>query len=224
MFDQDNNHGPIVAFEWATGFSGPRAYLQFNHIYQASRDVQYFTNLANICVTPNFLGKFTDREGATLLRYRAWKLFRLRSPEGTVPTEPAGYEKLKWADPLPPLADVEGTMRRIMSSKPKDGATCSVYELGWIFSDFVPDLTVHTDTHRGGGSVRSVASRNLKPARENTIEHLCVELLERNLPYEVILRQVRDKFPLSKTTRKSLDWYKNKKKKLDEIARSVSAP
>jgi hypothetical protein len=54
MFDTDGNHGPIFAFCCATGFDGNKNYLQFNHVYGGkaeSKNVEFFTNLANICVS-----------------------------------------------------------------------------------------------------------------------------------------------------------------------------
>ena len=155
MFDIDGNHGPIFAFCWATGFFGAKNYLQFNHIYGGrteSKNVEFFTNLANICVTPTFLAKFTDKHFATLLQFRAWDLFGFRSPQGAIPPKPDAYDRLEWASPLDPLSDVEGRMRDIMSTKPSDSATRSVRELGWVFSSFEPDLTI--DRQRSGAPAR----------------------------------------------------------------------
>jgi len=151
MFDIDGNHGPIFAFCWATGFDGGKNYLQFNHIYGGRterKNVELFTNLANICVTPTFLGKVTDKYCAPLLKSRAWDLFRLRSPDGAIPPKPDGYDQLEWAPPLDALSDVEGRMRDIMSTKPKDSATRSVRELGWVFSSFQPDPTIERKTSK----------------------------------------------------------------------------
>ena len=97
MFDIDGNHGPIFAFCWATGFDGDKNYLQFNHILRRphrKQNVNSFTNLANICVTPTFLAKYTDKLCSTLLQFRAWDLFRW-SPQGTIPPKPDGYDRLE---------------------------------------------------------------------------------------------------------------------------------
>ena len=158
MFDQDGNHGPIFAFCWATGFDGDKNYLQFNHIYggSASKNVEFFTNLANICVTPSFLAKFTDRHCVELLRFRAWRPFGLRSPQGAIPLKPDGYDRLEWAPPLGFLNNVGGRMRDIMSTKPRDSLTRSVRELGWVFSSFEPDPTITRS--RSGSPLRRIES------------------------------------------------------------------
>jgi hypothetical protein len=161
MIDTDGNHGPIAAFCWATGFVYKKELdLHFNHICTPANNVELFTNLANICVTPSFLTKITDRRGASLLQYRAWELFgSLLSRE--TPMKPAGYDRLEWASPLDPLTSVEDRMRHMMSSKPKDSATRSVRELGWIFSSFVPDPTIdRTECHPLGELRRAERTPN----------------------------------------------------------------
>lgn len=135
----DDNRGPTVAFCWATGYSGRTEHLQFNHIYLQSDDVEFYSRLSNMCVTPTFLAKITDRQGAQFLRFRAWELFGLLPPNGAAPKMPDGYDGLEWAPPLDPLADVESTMRQKMSTKPKDRVTQSVRELGWVYSSYKPD-------------------------------------------------------------------------------------
>jgi hypothetical protein len=138
----DDNRGPIMAFRWATGFSGKTAHLQFNHVHAQSDNMDFYTALSNICVTPTFLAKVTDGHGALLLRFRAWELFGLLPPSGAAPKMPEGYDRLEWAAPLDPLADVEGMMRKTMSTKPKDRVTQSVRELGWVYSSFQPDPAI----------------------------------------------------------------------------------
>jgi len=219
MNDQDGNHGPIMAFRWATGFGGSSD-IQFNHIYQVgkrykvSERVQYFTNLANLCVTPTFLGRYTDKLGSNLLQYRAWELFRLLSPEGKIPVKPARYDLLNWAPPLDPVSDVESLMREMMSTKPKDALTESVRELGWVFSAFQPDPSIDRDAARAPRAVRTPNHSNPRLAGPYTIERLCIGLLEKNVPHNTILAEVKRQFPRARTTEKCLAWYKNKMKRL----------
>jgi hypothetical protein len=170
MVDTDGNHGPIAAFCWATGFVFKKdSHLHFNHIYAESKNVELFTNLINICVTPSFLTKITDRHGASLLRYRAWELFG-SPPDGEIPPKPADYDRLEWAPPLDPLSDVEDRMRHIMSTKPKDNTTRSVRELGWIFSSFEPDQSIDRPKH-GFGSAEGSPNTPIRRPRDTSINN-----------------------------------------------------
>jgi len=54
----DDNKGPTDSFIWSNGIKrGQYNDTQFNHIWEVSRDVEIYTSLANICVTPSFLSK-----------------------------------------------------------------------------------------------------------------------------------------------------------------------
>jgi len=164
MVDIDGNHGPIAAFCWATGFVYRKdTHLHFNHIYAESKNVELFTNLVNICVTPSFLTKITDRHGgASLLRYRSWELFG-SLPNVEIPPKPTDYDRLEWAPPLDPVSNVEDRMRHIMSSKPRDNTTQSVRELGWNFSSFEPDPTIDRPKREFGGGEERPNTNYLNP-------------------------------------------------------------
>ncbi len=52
----DDNESPTSAFVWANGSVLKSSKdVQFNHIYADARNVNLYTCLANICVTPAFL-------------------------------------------------------------------------------------------------------------------------------------------------------------------------
>ena len=151
----DDNRGPTVAFCWSTGFPEKNPHLQFNHVYAQCDDVEFYTALANICVTPAFLAKMTDGHCTKLLQFRAWELFGFLPNGGDAPKMPDGYDRLDWALPLDPLSDVEQKIRKTMSTKPKDRVTQSVRELGWVFSSFKPEPLIST----GGDNPRLHVTR-----------------------------------------------------------------
>jgi hypothetical protein len=140
----DDNTAPTDAFIWANGISRS-AYqdVQFNHVW-SSNDVSMYTSLANICMTPAFLAKLTDTDGNVreLLRFRAFDLFNGFALIGNQPTMPQGYKDLIWAEPLPPVYDLEKRVRAEMIRKPKSRTVKSARELGWFFSSFMPDTTI----------------------------------------------------------------------------------
>jgi hypothetical protein len=141
----DDNRAPACAFLWANGFatgSVKRLFgdVQFNHVWSDSRNVQAYTCLANLCVTPSFLAKLTDTDEIirALIRRRAYDLYGF-APEGEPPSAPAGYGDIHWCDPLPAVAEVEEAFRRAMGSKAKDRVTRCAREIGWVYSDYRPD-------------------------------------------------------------------------------------
>lgn len=136
---QDDNTGPTDAFLYANGLvRGSYRDVQFNHLWQNTQDVESYTCLANVCVTPSFLAKLTDTDAEirTLLRYRAYQLYGY-TPSGAVPY-PEGFEKLRWADPLPPVTRLESAMRQAMHGKKGRTVECA-RRIGWLFSGFAPD-------------------------------------------------------------------------------------
>lgn len=148
----DDNTSPTNAFVWANGLVVKRYKdVQFNHIWASSKDVALYTNLANICVTPAFLAKLTDtdKEICSLLQYRAYELFNGFKPSNKlVPAKPQGYDDLVWAVPLPEVNDLEAALRQAIRTKSKDRTVCSIQELGWYFSGFMPEPTVKSITRR----------------------------------------------------------------------------
>lgn len=138
----DDNTAPTEAFLFAHGISrSSYRDVQFNHVWQSANEAESYTSLANICVTPSFLAKLTDTDAeiASTLRYRAFGLYGY-APAG-VPAEPPGYAELRWAEPLPPVAQLEATLRAAMRGKKGRTVACA-RRLGWLFSDFRPDPTL----------------------------------------------------------------------------------
>lgn len=141
----DDNTSPTEAFIWANGISRSTYQdIQFNHIWSDSKDVSLYTNLANICVSPAFLAKLTDTDGyiCELLRFRAYELYNGFAPFGVQPIKPQGYEDLIWAEPLPPVRDLEGQLRREMVRKRSNRTVRCAREFGWLFSSFEPDMRI----------------------------------------------------------------------------------
>lgn len=140
----DDNNGPSRVFEWAIEGGLDWKDVQFNHIYSGSQNVELYTSLANICVTPAFLAKLTDTdpEVVELLKYRAFDLYGFL-PSGLVaPKKPAYYDLLKW-HAFPDLVhNLEDLYRRRMKSAPKNRATISAKKIGWIFSGFKADSSI----------------------------------------------------------------------------------
>ncbi len=143
----DDNSSPTDLFLWANGLakSGCRD-VQFNHVYDRATtrlsgdgQLEVYTALPNICVTPAFLAKLTDTdlEVRAALRYRVYDLYEY-APDG-VPTRPGGYMRLTWRDPLLPVDDPEGILRQRLHKCSKRRITDSARELGWRYSQYRPD-------------------------------------------------------------------------------------
>lgn len=141
----DDNKGPTDAFIWAHKIQrGQYEDIQFNHIWDCSQDVDAYTNLANICVTPSFLAKLTDTDKyvCDCLRYRSYDLYRWFPHGKTVPIKPNGYGNINWAATLPVVNNLEKVYRTAMRSKRKDRTTASCRDIGWLFSNFLPDNNI----------------------------------------------------------------------------------
>lgn len=136
----DDNRSPAVAFEWAHGIR-ERPDVQVNHVWPRSQDVTVYTALANLCLTPAFLSKLTDTDVTIrgLLRYRAFDLFGYSHHDEPQPLKPDGYDRVIWAEPLPPVDNLEAALRNAMRTKPKDRVVVCARQLGWLFSGFKPD-------------------------------------------------------------------------------------
>lgn len=140
----DDNNGPSRVFEWAIEGGLDWKDVQFNHIYSGSQNVELYTSLANICVTPAFLAKLTDTdpEVVELLKYRAYDLYGFLPQGLQPPKKPAYYDLLKW-HAFPDLVhNLEDLYRRRMRSAPKNRATIAARKIGWIFSGFRPDPSI----------------------------------------------------------------------------------
>lgn len=136
-----DNQSPTLAFLWANDLFGARKprEVQYNHIYRCSQDATCYTSLANICVTPSFLAKLTDknREIINLLQYRAWCLYRFRPEEFETPKKPACYSDLDWAPhPCEPCSKPE-LVKRLndrIEKNPKSRIAIASSEFGWLFA------------------------------------------------------------------------------------------
>jgi hypothetical protein len=141
----DDNTSPTLSFLWSAGLGkGPD--IQFSHLWTASRDPDAYTALWNLCVTPAFLAKATDGSNhpdvLAALRYRAFDLYG-RVPSGFPdPPKPDGYGHLRWAPFAPAVSDLERELRQRLAGSPKSRPTIASRELGWHFSDWVPDSTL----------------------------------------------------------------------------------
>jgi hypothetical protein len=140
----DDNAGPHMAFIVANQLktiAGERD-LQLNHLWDGlTRDVRYYTSLANLCVTPSFLAKLTDHssEIQALLRFRAYELYGWHPTEMARPDKPPTYGQLEWAAPLEPVSEIERLFRGHMRTKLKNRVVVSVRRYGWFFSNWKPD-------------------------------------------------------------------------------------
>jgi hypothetical protein len=140
----DDNKSATDAFLWANGLSRRGRDTQFNHVYATSLDVEAYTALPNICMTPAFIAKLTDtsEDVRSLLRYRSYQLYKW-TPAGHPPPEPPDdYEALEWCAPLPPVEDVRSTIIAAMATKPKDRTVVAVGTLGWLFANGAPTAGV----------------------------------------------------------------------------------
>lgn len=138
----DDNTSPRDTFLWANQLKiKNRGYLQFNHVWPRSQDMEVYTSLANICITPSFLAKLTDgpQASASLLRYRVFELYAGFKPSDCPdPDKPDGYDDLTWAEPLPSQESVEKNLWNAMKTKPGHCAVKSAHKFGWYFNGFKP--------------------------------------------------------------------------------------
>jgi hypothetical protein len=134
----DDNKSASDAFKWVHGITGRLRDVQFNHVYTASQDVEAYTSLANICVTPAFIAKLTDSTSPTtsaLLKYRVFDLYGWTPAGIEAPNKPEGYDELDWAPTLPAVENVKATLEARMVRKPMDRTVKSVKEVGWLFEE-----------------------------------------------------------------------------------------
>ncbi|OIN61208.1 hypothetical protein [Arsenicibacter rosenii] len=110
--------------------------VQFNHVYSINKP-EYYTSLANICVTPAFLAKLTDGndEIKALLRYRVWDIYGF-VPEGfEIPPKPTQYDELKWAPFMPAVPDLKTTITERLKNCKSNRTLTAVREFGWLLGD-----------------------------------------------------------------------------------------
>lgn len=127
----DDNKSPTDAFMWANGWKRRPRDLQFNHIYQASSEVEHYTNLRNICVSPSFLAKLTDThlEVRAALKYRVFQLYEYKI-NSSLPKNFGWYERLKWATPLPFRASACQDILAEVEKRKKDRTCVASRRLG----------------------------------------------------------------------------------------------
>ena len=138
-----DNTTPTNAFLWAAKRNRGTD-TQFNHIWPGKRDIDLYTALWNLCVTPAFLAKLTDNhpEVIAALRRRSFDLYG-HLPQGeTLPASPPGYSELAWAPHPPPADDLEAVYRERLRRAPRSRAATAARECGWLFSDDQPDRLV----------------------------------------------------------------------------------
>ncbi len=133
-----DNTGPQHAIEWSLG-GMKKTDVQINHIYSESKNVVYYTSLANLCATPTFIAKLTDtdHEIKNLLKYRVYDLYNFFIEQR--PEKPVQYDQLNWMPFESPIENLEDFLRSRMKSCPKSRTTKSAREIGWYFSNFQPD-------------------------------------------------------------------------------------
>jgi hypothetical protein len=156
-----DNTVPKDVFRWAVGGLTGKD-IQYNHVYSKSQDVDVYTSIANICVTPSFLAKLTDHDKkiSNLLKYRVFDLYHFL-PEGEPrPVKPEIYDQLEWTDPCPVAGKLEDLYRSGMRNAPAAHASISARELGWLFSGFLPDTKLR-DQIESNPEVRAKVLPNL---------------------------------------------------------------
>jgi hypothetical protein len=141
----DDNASPTDAFLWSAGLAkGPD--VQFNHLWSLSRDPDTYTALWNICATPAFLAKTTDGsnhlEVQAILRYRAYELYGYAPAGEAPPSAPPGYSILRWAPFATTVPDLERELRLRLARNPKSRTAVACREIGWLFSDWMPDDSI----------------------------------------------------------------------------------
>ena len=141
----DDNSTPSWLFERVSQRrKGPD--IQYNHVWTDAKNVESYTALWNLCVTPAFLAKTTDGQNhpevTQALKYRSYELFGFIPVGEEIPERPNGYETLLWEDPLPPVENLESVLRISLKSGRKSRPATCARELGWLFSGGEPDRTI----------------------------------------------------------------------------------
>ena len=131
----DDNKAPTDAFLWANLMKRRPQDLQFNHVYALSDDVDCYTNLANLCVSPAFLAKLTDTnpQVTELLKFRVYDLYGWHPSGAARPSEPERYRRLVWSAPLPPNQKVQATVSAQIARR-SDRTVRMINLTGWLLS------------------------------------------------------------------------------------------
>lgn len=126
------------AFLWSSNLTGARIpkEVQYNHVYQGAQDKDLYTSLSNICVTPAFLAKLTDKNQKikNLLRYHVWSTYEFCPDGQQEPEKPECYDDLIWA-PYPGEGCSQGEFIARIESRihrcPQSRIALSNYHFGW---------------------------------------------------------------------------------------------
>lgn len=112
--------------------------VQFNHVYSIN-EPDYYTSLANICVTPVFLAKLTDTHSdiKEILKYHVWTVYGFVPNGMPPPQKPLIYDVLEWAPFMPVVNDLPVILTKRLEKRKKTRAAVSVQNFGWIFSEQV---------------------------------------------------------------------------------------
>jgi hypothetical protein len=132
-----DNYSPAQVFLWANNLrKRDLKEIQYNHVYPKSDDPEYYTSLANICVTPAFLGKLTDKNTKVkqLLKYRVWIEYGFLPSGEPIPQKPSNYDSLTWEKYLPECSDLKKYIYEKIERMPKNRITLSIQKFGWIFT------------------------------------------------------------------------------------------
>lgn len=132
-----DNASPQRAILWAHSMNYYQFKdVQFNHVYSLNQP-EYYTSLANLCITPAYLAKLTDtnEEIKALLKYRVFDIYNF-IPEGAKqPVKPANYESLIWAEYFPEVENLFEVIKQRMAKNAKSRINISAEKFGWLFSD-----------------------------------------------------------------------------------------
>jgi hypothetical protein len=109
--------------------------VQYNHVYQKSYDPSYYTSLANLCVTPAFLSKLTDKNPRIiqLLKYHVKIKYDFVPPGEPLPEEPENYGRLIWAEFLPAYPVLRGRIEERLKRNAESRIALSIEHFGWHY-------------------------------------------------------------------------------------------
>lgn len=142
----DDNSAAIYAFTWSAQWPNRGKDLQYNHVWinlkggSLEDDVQRYTALWNIVVTPSFLAKLTDTNDHVkrAVRRRAQRLYEgiPGVPDDVIDeTDLPGDDDLNWpAHPFPLNAQtLKAHVTKRMNANPATNAAKSANRYGWLF-------------------------------------------------------------------------------------------
>jgi hypothetical protein len=96
--------------------------------------------------SPAFLAKTTDGssypEVTAILRFHSFKLFGALPAGWPAPSEPEGYEDLRWAPHPEAVPNLEEVLRERLRRSKRSRTAVACREIGWLFGDWAPDSAV----------------------------------------------------------------------------------